>query len=134
MAYADYTFYISTFYGNTIPETSFNKYSDMATDELNHMTLGNIGSISSLASAQQTKVKKAMCSLADVMYGIDQQINNANTTDNVKSKSSGGESISYGTAETIMTKAASDDVFRRHLYYDAVKTYLSGTGYLYAGV
>lgn len=136
MACADYVFYTTSYFGNTIPEAAFPKYSDRATDELNLLTFDRIGAISNLTSATQIKVKKAMCALADAMYGIDQQLQSANKADNnnVKSMSSGGESISYGQSETVITKAASDPTFKRHLYYDAVKTYLTGTGFLYAGV
>ena len=135
MAYTDYEFYTTAYFGNTIPETSFEKYADRATDELDAITFCNVPSISDLPEALQKKVKKAMCSLADTMYNIDQQLQRANSTDmtNVKSKSSGSESVSYGQSETILTKAAADPAFRSRLYYDAVKTYLSGTGFLYAG-
>ena len=53
---------------------------------------------------------------------------------NVKSMSSGGRSISFGTNETLIDKVLGDRVAQNRLCYDTVCEYLSGTGLLYAGM
>ena len=53
---------------------------------------------------------------------------------NVKSMSSGGQSISFGSNETLVDKVLNDKTAQNRLCYDTVCEYLSGTGLLYAGV
>lgn len=53
---------------------------------------------------------------------------------NIKSMSSGGRSVSFGSNETLIDKVLGDKTAQNHLFYDTVCEYLAGTGLLYAGV
>ena len=70
------------------------------------------------------------------IYQIDYKTNHANDAKagNVKSMSSGSESISFGSNETLVDKVLNDKLAQNRLCYDTVCEYLSGTGLLYAGV
>lgn len=72
----------------------------------------------------------------DLMYRLDAATKTATAKDetNVKSKSSGGESITYGDTDTLITKVLSDKAAQNRLMHDTIAEYLSGTGLLYAGV
>ena len=82
------------------------------------------------------RIQKAACALADLLYQIDFKTSHASDEKggNVKSMSSGGRSISFGSNETLIDKVLGDKVAQSRLCYDTVCEYLSGTGLLYAGV
>ena len=128
-----YKFYTGTYYGDTIPESAFPKWLSRATDRLNFLTYGNI--TAEKAEEYDIPVQKAVCALADLLYEIDKATRNATAKDesNVKSRSSGNESITYAEAETLVTKVLSDKQAQDRLMYDTVAEYLTGTGLLYAG-
>lgn len=136
MAYADYGFYTTSYYGDVVPESSFEKYIEKSMDQLSCITLNSIPDVGLLDGKSLEKVKKANCALAEVLYRLDTAMNSANSQSdsNVKSKSSGGESITYGNSETIITKAVSDEKVKNKLMYDSIKIYLWDTGYLYRGI
>ena len=71
----------------------------------------------------------------DVLFQIDEAIKNVNDpkVGNVKSMSSGSESISFGNNETIYMKVMSDMVAQRKLLRDTACEYLADTGLMYAG-
>ena len=81
-------------------------------------------------------LQKAACAIADLLYEIDKATKTATATDetNVKSRSSGGESITYGDNKTLVTAVLSDKRAQNRLIYDTAVEYLAGTGLLYAGV
>ena len=82
------------------------------------------------------RIQKATCVLADLLYQIDFKTSHASDEKggNVKSMSSGGRSISFGTNETLIDKVLNDKAAQNRLCYDTVCEYLAGTGLLYAGV
>lgn len=129
-----YEFYTDTYYGDAIEEPAFPKWLSRATDKLMYLTNGNITEES--RSEYDTQIQKATCALMDLMYQIDAATKVATARDdtNVKSKSSGGESITFGDSDTLVTKALSDKSAQDRLMYDTISEYLSGTGLLYAGV
>lgn len=129
-----YEFYKGTYYGDTIEESAFPKWLSRATDKLIHLTCGNI--IEESGREYDMRIQKATCALMDLLFEIDKATKTATAKDdsNVKSKSSGGESITFGDAQTLVTKVLSDKTAQDRLMYDTVKEYLSGTGLLYAGV
>lgn len=110
MAYSDYQFYKEKYYGDTVPESDFPKYADRASDRIDMITFDRLVNGFPEEERAVTKVKKAVCAVADAIYQID-QIKNASmetvgtvvredgtvTGKAVSSVSSGSESISYAT-------------------------------------
>lgn len=129
-----YEFYTNEYFGDAIEESAFPKWLSRATDKLMYLTYGNITEES--RTEYDTQIQKATCALMDLMYQIDTATKTATAKDetNVKSKSSGGESITFGDRDTLVTKVLSDKAAQNRLMYDAIAEYLSGTGLLYAGV
>lgn len=129
-----YEFYKETYYGDTIEESAFPKWLSRATDKIMFLTCGNITEEN--RQVYDTQIQKATCALMDLLFEIDKATKTATAKDdsNVKSKSSGGESITFGESQTLVTKVLSDKTAQDRLMYDTVKEYLSSTGLLYAGV
>ena len=134
MGYTTYEFYQNEYYGDSIEESIFPKWESRATDRLDELTYGNI--TEDVLEEYNEKIQKAVCALADLLYKIDFKTNHANDTNggNVKSMSSGGQSISFGSNETLVDKVLNDKVAQNRLCYDTVCEYLPGTGLLYAGI
>lgn len=129
-----YEFYVNTYYGDAIGESAFPKWLSRATDKLMDLTYGNI--TEERRAQYDIQIQKATCALMDLMYRLDAATKTATAKDetNVKSKSSGGESITYGDTDTLITKVLSDKAAQNRLMHDTIAEYLSGTGLLYAGV
>lgn len=119
MAYADYKFYTESF-GNVVPETDFPRLAERASDFIDTMTFNRLVDGLPINERSQKRIKKAVCSLAELMYQIELAENNAinqasaNVTDTnvgnistgiVTSVSSGSESISYATPQQIGASA-----------------------------
>lgn len=164
MAYADYEFYTTKYYGSAIPDSqSFNKEAERASDFLDIITFERLVDGLPDNERAQTKIKKAVCALADKLYGLDlaekQALSAAAgsitsgtggaTTGVITSKSSGSESISYASPSEIANgakawsavySAAGDEQATNKLLYDTAKVYLmgvkdnEGTPLLYAGL
>ena len=134
MKYTTYGFYKEKYYGDSIEESLFPKWEDRAADKLDQMTDGHINDATKTEFDE--RIQKATCALADLLYQIDYKTAHANDpkNGNIKSMSSGGQSISFGSNETAVDKALGDKAAQNRLCYDAVCEYLSGTGLLYAGV
>lgn len=129
-----YEFYTDTYYGDTIEESAFLKWLSRATDKLMYLTYGNITEEN--RQEYDIQIQKATCALMDLLFEIDKSTKTATAKDdsNVKSKSSGGESITFGDNQTLVTKVLSDKTAQERLMYDTIAEYLTGTGLLYAGV
>lgn len=129
-----YEFYTNTYFGDAIGESAFPKWLSRATDKIMHLTYGNITEESRIE--YDTQIQKATCALMDLMCQIDTATKTATAKDetNIKSRSSGGESITFGDKDTLVTKVLSDKAAQNRLMYDTIAEYLSGTGLLYAGV
>ena len=119
MAYADYKFYTESF-GNVVPETDFPRLAKRASDFVDTMTFDRLVDGLPTNERSQKRIKKAVCSLAELMYQIELAEKNAtnqasaNVTDTnvggkstgiVTSVSSGSESISYATPQQIGASA-----------------------------
>lgn len=130
--YADYT---TKYFGDDVPESSFDKWLSRATDMMNLITFGNISSDDVLAEYSE-QISKATCALIDVLYQLDTATKNANSSadGNVKSMSSGGESISFENNKTAVINAMSDKKSQMSLIRDTAYPYLSGTYLMYAGM
>ena len=134
MGYTTFEFYESKYYGDSIEESLFPKWNDRASEKLDQLTYGHINE--DTLKEFDERIQKATCALADLLYQIDFKTSHASDekSGNVKSMSSGGRSISFGTNETLIDKVLNDKAAQNRLCYDTVCEYLAGTGLLYAGV
>ena len=121
MAYADYEFYTTSYFGSVVPETDFPRLAERASDFVDLMTSDRLVDGLPTNERSQKRVKKAVCSLAELMYQIELAEKNAtnaavsgastaigsggSTTGIVTSVSSGSESISYATPQQIGASA-----------------------------
>ena len=115
MAYADYDFYKTSYFGSVVPETDFPQMAERASDFVDTMTFDRLVDGLPTNERSQKRIKKAVCSLAELMYQIELAEKNAtnaavsgtstaigsggSTTGIVTSVSSGSESISYATPQ-----------------------------------
>ena len=144
MSYADYQFYTEKYYGDTVPESDFPKYVERSSDRIDAITFDRLVNGFPEEERAVTKVKKAVCAVADALYQIDQikkaSIESVGTVTRedgtvvskaVSSISSGSESISFATgssggAESIYGQAAVDKKVESVLLYQVATEYLSG--------
>lgn len=121
MAYADYEFYTTSYFGSVVPETDFPRLAEKASDFVDTMTFDRLVDGLPANERSQKRIKKAVCSLAELMYQIELAEKNAanaaasgasttigsggSTTGIVTSVSSGSESISYATPQQIGASA-----------------------------
>lgn len=121
MAYADYEFYTTSYFGSVVPETDFPRLAERASDFIDTMTFDRLVDGLPANERSQKRIKKAVCSLAELMYQIELAEKNAtnaaasgasttigsggSTTGIVTSVSSGSESISYATPQQIGASA-----------------------------
>ena len=121
MAYADYKFYTESYFGNVVPETDFPRLAERASEFVDTMTFDRLVDGLPTNERSQKRIKKAVCSLAELMYQIELAEKNAtnaavsgtstaigsggSTTGVITSVSSGSESISYATPQQIGASA-----------------------------
>lgn len=121
MAYADYGFYTTSCFGSVVPEADFPRMAEKASDFVDTMTFDRLVDGLPENERSQKRIKKAVCSLAELMYQIELAEKNAanaaasgtstttgtggSTTGIVTSVSSGSESISYATPQQIGASA-----------------------------
>lgn len=121
MAYADYEFYTTSYFGSVVPGTDFPRLAERASDFVDAMTFDRLVDGLPENERSQKRIKKAVCSLAELMYQIELAEKNAtnaavsgtstaigsggSTTGIVTSVSSGSESISYATPQQIGASA-----------------------------
>lgn len=115
MAYADYEFYTTSYFGSVVPEADFPRLAERASDFVDTMTFDRLVDGLPTNERSQKRIKKVVCSLAELMYQIELAEKNAtnaavsgtstaigtggSTTGIVTSLSSGSESISYATPQ-----------------------------------
>ena len=121
MAYADYEFYTTSYFGSVVPETDFPRLAERASDFVDTMTFDRLVDGLPTDERSQKRIKKVVCSLAELMYQIELAEKNAtnaavsgtstaigsggSTTGVITSVSSGSESISYATPQQIGASA-----------------------------
>lgn len=134
MGYTTFEFYKNSYYGDSVEESLFPKWEDKASMKLDLLTYGNIND--DIRTKFDERIQKATCALVDLLYQIDYKTAHANDAQagNVKAMSSGGQSISFGSNETLVDKVLNDKIAQNRLCYDTICEYLSGTGLLYAGI
>lgn len=151
MAYADYEFYKTKYYGNVIPDSqSFDKQAERASDFLDIITFDRLVDGLPDNERAQTKIKKAVCALTDKLYGLElaekQAVSAAAGSDSktdingkssgiIISRNSGSESISYASPSEIANGAkswsntysvAGNEQETNKLLYNTAKVYLMG--------
>lgn len=120
MAYADYDFYTTSYFGSVVPENDFDRLAGRASDFVDTLTFDRLlGGLPTNKRARK-RIRNAVCSLTELMYQIELAEKNAinqasaNVTDInvgnistgiVTSVSSGSESISYATPQQIGASA-----------------------------
>nr|DAH86474.1 MAG TPA: Head Tail Connector Protein [Caudoviricetes sp.] len=77
MAYADYDFYKNSYYGSVVPDSDFPRLAERASDFIDLMTSDKL--VDGLPSNERHKkrIKKAVCSLAELMYQLELAEKNA---------------------------------------------------------
>ncbi len=152
MAYADFTFYQRTYFGEVLEtEQTAMRWLTRASDELDSMTFGRLADGFPEIAVHAEKVRKAVCAMADALYLVEEQRKAAAATKDaqgnyrpaVSSISSGQESISYASNSangSVYGKAAADTVALSVLLRETAAKYLAGIpdangiNLLYAGV
>lgn len=127
--YTTYDFYKNTYFGDTIVDSaSFDKLGSRASDFVDQITFGRLRAGLPDIDYENESVQKAVCAVADALSDIDKAQNSANSQDesNIKSKSAGSESVSYGTTETVITKALQSEAGKQNYLYEIARPYLSG--------
>ena len=148
--YADYNFYKTIYYGDTLTESNANKWLDRASDYVDTITFHRLETAFPTEESYVVKVKKAVCALADALYFIDTQRRagaasisaDGKVTGAVASISSGRESVSYATGGTASIysaaagNAAAQDSYTRYVaeMYLANIPDANGVNLLYAGI
>lgn len=150
MAYADLTFYTESYYGNSLSEDTATRFLEQASDEIDALTWGRLSSAFPKNELHISKVKKAVCAVADALFLIDaqskaallQKSENGYTGGVISSVSSGKESISYannGTQNSVYALAAANSTEKSKLINEIAVRYLAnipdsnGINLLYAG-
>lgn len=120
MAYADYEFYTTSYFGSVVPGTDFPRLAERASDFVDTITFDRFADGLPTNEHSRKRIKKAVCSLAELMYQIELAEKNAinqasasatdtnvgnKSTGIVTSVSSGSESISYATPQQIGASA-----------------------------
>lgn len=136
--YADYTFYTTKFYGDTIPEDKFDKYATAASDFIDYLTWRKARDMVRDSTKQncccEMAVQKCCCALAEQYMYIDKLKEAASakvTTDGIiASETVGSHSRSFrngseGEQAVQDAEKALASIARR---------YLLPTGLLYRGV
>lgn len=112
MAYTDFKFYTTTYHGNVVPESDFDRIADRASDFLDVITFDRLADGLPDDERAKTKVQKAVCAVAEKLYELELAEKQANaaalagassgtsggvTSGVIASHSSGSESISYAS-------------------------------------
>lgn len=120
MAYADYDFYVESYYGNIVPESDFDRLADRASDFIDTITFDRLADGLPADRKSLKRLRKATCAVLEKLYELELAEKNAieqasvSTTDTnvgnkstgvVTSVSSGSESISYATPQQIGASA-----------------------------
>ena len=152
MPYADNSFYTESYHGDVLPSENADRWLEAASDELDALTFGRLTFAFPTIAAHVSKVKKAVCAVAEALYKIDVQRKAVAATEAedgtyrgaVASVSSGRESISYvngssSVSASVYAAAAANMVEHNKLISSIAVKYLanipdsSGVNLLYAG-
>ena len=140
MAYTDFTFYGSGYFGDTLTEETAPKWLERASDELDAITFGRLTFAFPTVEAHAVKVKKAVCAIAEALYWIDVQ-RRASSAQKAEDGSYHGAvaSISSGANSSVYAAAATSAEAQTNLIGSIAAQYLAnipdanGVNLLYAG-
>lgn len=116
--YADYDFYLNTYFGNAIPAEDFPRLSERASDYIRAATRGLSDTVD---GGQLDAVRKASCAVAEAL--LDEEIMTAGSFSGeqiVSSETVGSWSRSYGSSS--FSAAAAEQIEKRKA--DALTLYL----------
>ena len=122
-AYADYTFYTTTFLGSLIASADFAQKALRASEEIDRLTFNRAATVISDDDDADlvALIKMATCAVAETLQTIE-----TGSSDSIKSESVGSHSVTYGDS----SDAALTNNQRKE---KAARTYLGGTGLMYRG-
>lgn len=120
MAYADFTYYSTTYLGTAIVEADFPQLATRASVYIDQMTFGRAATETSAAVIAQ--IKMAMCALAEELQKQD----STNGADGITSESQGQYSVSFGANSTRAKSSQSK-------LESVAKLWLTNTTLLFAG-
>ena len=124
-AYVDYAYYFTTYGGTAITTAEFTAYANRASAYIDYVTMDRAVALMSLVSpspeetALISKVKNAVCAVADQLKSYD-----ATGGGSISSESVGSHSVSYSTADRKVHAAQMTD---------AAALYLAHTGLMFRG-
>lgn len=146
MAYTSYEFYKNTYGGKSVPEDVFDKWMRKAEVILDRHTFNRLKENYPEDEHSDEMIQSAVCEMAENMYEVDRYqrasalSDNGESTGIIKSKSSGSESITYATGESVYENAIKDPERMEKWNKSVITSYLSnitdrtGTCLLYAGM
>lgn len=140
MTLVDYSFYENKYGGKVVDDKAFNMLEWRAENVLNRLTFNHIVAVNGEAGQmvgsnfeaftdqELDMLRFAVCALIEEMCNLDkakQQALSGNTDPaNVKSRSSGGESISYEKQKTIYDEALIDENKKNELFRNALMEFI----------
>lgn len=149
MAYTNYKFYKTKYFGDVIDERQAEKWLTLASDELDALTFGRLINCFPTNEKHAEKVQKAVCAIAEALFRIDEQKRaslaqkgeDGNYHGAVTSMSSGRESITFATGNntSAYALAVSDSNEQTKLLRGVAEKYISsipdstGINLMYAG-
>lgn len=96
MAYTDYEFYKTSYFGSVVPETDFPRLAERASDFVDTMTFDRLVDGLPTNERSQKRIKKAVCSLAELMYQLELAEKNATSYATMNGSSVSTRSGEYG--------------------------------------
>lgn len=96
MAYADYEFYTTSYFGSVVPETDFPRLAERASEFVDTMTFDRLVDGLPTNERSQKRIKKAVCSLAELMYQLELAEKNATSYATMNGSSVSTRSGEYG--------------------------------------
>lgn len=127
MIYADYNFYVSSFYGNVIPEEEYAAAALRASQFLDYYTMNRAKD-----HCAMPELKMACCALAEEYHTILTAKRHENQTADgeMQSQTVGGYSVTYRSRGEALSEASAQAQSR---LAQVARKYLAHTGLLYRG-
>lgn len=98
MAYADYEFYTTSFFGSVVPGTDFPRLAERASSFVDTMTFDRLMDGLPANERSQKRIKKAVCSLTELMYQLELAEKNATSYATMNGSSISTRPGEYGLA------------------------------------
>lgn len=157
MTLMDYTFYEDKYGGSVVDENSFDRLYRKAEAALKRLTFNRISAVNGVCGQRITyatheefepftdeelsALKFGLCALLDAMVMLEkaeqQALAGNSSAANLKSRSSGGESVSYESKKTVYDEALTSNTKREKLFRGALLEYAQSCAFrhnpFYAG-